>query len=232
MKKIMVWTSKEIKKKGLSCLNQNFAQAYLIVLLLRLIADIPALLFEQDYSIVRLTQTSSILLILLLLSCILLVYLPLTAGKHAYYLDLGQDRADFSTLWKFFTQGSKVYLSIVKGMAIRYLTVCAGGLILIVPGILQYYRTFFTPWILAENPEMSGAEAMRISRDMTAGQRMNLFIMQLTFLGWIALCFFLSYRFSLLLPTSIGRAVSTAVYALPGAYYHAAVAELYHQLKG
>lgn len=228
----MVWTSKEIKKKGLACLNQNFALAYLIVLLLRLIADIPALFFEQDLSFTRLTQAGSILLILILLTGLLFIYLPLTAGKHAYYLELRKGRTEFSTLWRFFTQGSRVYLSIVKGMALRYLTVAAGCLILAVPGILAYYRTFFTPWILAEKPELSPAQAMQISRDMTAGQRMNLFIMQLTFLGWIALCFFLSYRFSLLLPASISRAVSTAVYALPGAYYHAAVAELYHQLKG
>lgn len=228
----MVWTSKEIKKKGLACLNKNFAQAYLIVLLLRLIADIPALFFEQDLSFTRLTQAGSILLILIMLTGILFIYLPLTAGKHAYYLELGQGKAEFSTLWRFFTQGSRVYLSIVKGMALRYLTVTAGCLILAVPGILAYYRTFFTPWILAEDPELSPVQAMQISRDMTAGQRMNLFIMQLTFLGWIALCFFLTYRFSLLLPASISRAVSTAVYALPGAYYHAAVAELYHKLKG
>lgn len=226
----MVWSTKEIKKKGLACLNQNFIQAYLAVLVLRLIADIPALFFHQDGSIQSLSPAGSALLLIILLTGTVFVYLPLTAGKNRFYTDLDRGSAEFDTLWHYFTQGIKTYLSIVKGMALRYLTVFAGGLILIVPGIMQYYRTFFTPWILARHPDMTAGEAMQKSRQMTAGQKMNLFIMQLTFLGWIALCFFLSGRFSLILPGSIGRAVSTAIYALPAAYYNAAVAALYTRL--
>lgn len=227
----MVWSSKEIKKKGLTCLNKNFIQAYLAVLVIRLIADIPALFFNQGSSIRTLSLSGSALLLAILLAGTIFIYLPLNAGKNRFYMDLNDGSAEFDTLWHFFTRGKKTYLSIVKGMTVRYLTVLAGGLILIVPGIMQYYRTFFTPWILAQHPDMTAGVAMQKSREMTAGQKMNLFIMQLTFLGWIALCFFLSYRFSLVLPTGIGRAVSTAIYALPAAYYHAAVAALYTKLS-
>lgn len=227
----MVWSSKELKKKGLTCLNTNFAQAYFVVLLLRLISDIPALCFGKGNSAANLSPGSSILLLLFFLAGMVLLLSPLTVGRNAFYLELRQGRAEFHTLWKYFAQGTRTYLSVIKGMFIRYLSIFASTLLFVGPGVFQYYRTFFIPWLLADHPEMTFTQAMHKSMAMTKGQKFNIFIMQLTFLGWVALSFFLAHRFSMWLPASAGQIAATAIYALPAVYYHAAVAELYKKLE-
>lgn len=229
--KNMAWSSKELKKRGLICLNTNFAQTYFIVLLLRLISDIPGFFFGKGNSVANLSIGTSIILLLVFLAGMIFLLSPLTVGKNAFYLELRQGRASFDTLWKYFTMGMHTYVSLIKGMLIRYLSIFAGTLLFIAPGVFQYYRTFFVPWILAEHAEMTSGQAMQKSMEMTKGQKFNIFIMQLTFVGWVALSFFLAHRFSIWLPASIGQIAATAIYALPAVYYNAAVAELYKKLE-
>ena len=116
-------------------------------------------------------------------------------------------------------------------MALRYLTVCAGLFIFILRGLACYYQSFFMPWILAEHPDMPARDVCRISRAMTKGQKINIFIMQLSFAGWGILSIFLVSRFRLVLPGNWAPFISTAVYVLPFVYYQAAAAELYAKLS-
>jgi uncharacterized membrane protein len=45
------------------------------------------------------------------------------------------------------------------------------------------------PYLLHDYPELTPREAMKISREMMRGQKWNLFILDLTFIGWILLVF-------------------------------------------
>ena len=53
-----------------------------------------------------------------------------------------------------------------------------------VPGILAGYSYAMTECILAENPELSAAEAMARSKELMAGHRWRLFCLQISFIGW------------------------------------------------
>ena len=46
------------------------------------------------------------------------------------------------------------------------------------------------PYILAENPDISGVEALRLSRQMMKGHKWELFWLELTFIGWSILAAF------------------------------------------
>lgn len=228
----MIWTSKDIKKQGLINLNNHFLHAFLAVFLLRLITDIPTLVFSQDIDIVTLPLNVSLPLLLLSICGATLFVSVLDVGKNAFYLSLSEDSpSTLRTLWKYFSMGVPTYFSVVKGMFLRYFSVCVGTLLLIIPGVMQYYNSFFVPWILAESPNTAPINALQKSKAMTTGQKMNLFIMQITFIGWIILSYLLAQRLRLLFPVSLGAVVSSAIYALPFTYYHASVAELYHRLK-
>jgi uncharacterized membrane protein len=61
------------------------------------------------------------------------------------------------------------------------------SLLLIVPGILKAYSWFLVPYILADNPNMSGEDARDLSAQMMYGHRLELFVLQLSFLGWAIL---------------------------------------------
>ena len=43
------------------------------------------------------------------------------------------------------------------------------------------------PYLLLDYPELSVREAMKLSREMTRGYKWDLFVLDLTFIGWILL---------------------------------------------
>ncbi len=52
----------------------------------------------------------------------------------------------------------------------------------------KQYRYRLVPFILADNPSYGGKKALRLSRAMTRGKVGSLFLLDLSFLGWILLC--------------------------------------------
>ena len=58
------------------------------------------------------------------------------------------------------------------------------GLLFIIPGIVASYKYAMTPYILAENPEMTASQAMEQSKYMMDGHKGELFTLNLTFIGW------------------------------------------------
>ena len=59
------------------------------------------------------------------------------------------------------------------------------SLLLIVPGIIKSYEYSMVPYILAENPSISGKRAFQISTAMTKGHKWDLFVLELSFILWI-----------------------------------------------
>jgi uncharacterized membrane protein len=61
------------------------------------------------------------------------------------------------------------------------------ALLLIIPGIVASLSYAMTYFILAENPQISGLEAIRKSKAMMKGYRWKLFCLSLRFIGWLIL---------------------------------------------
>ncbi len=57
----------------------------------------------------------------------------------------------------------------------------------IVGGVIKRYSYYLVPFILAENPDFKPKEAITLSRNMMDGYKMQLFVMELSFLGWAVL---------------------------------------------
>lgn len=62
------------------------------------------------------------------------------------------------------------------------------SLLFIIPGIIMGLSYSQALYILAENPEMSPMECIRASKEMMQGRKMDLFILQLSFILWGLLC--------------------------------------------
>lgn len=54
----------------------------------------------------------------------------------------------------------------------------------IIPGIVKSYSYAMTFYILCDNPEMSGNDAITASRKMMKGNKWRLFVLDLSFIGW------------------------------------------------
>lgn len=89
------------------------------------------------------------------------------------------------------------------------------SLLLVVPGIIKGLSYSQAPYILAENPQMDIMECIDASKQIMDGHKMDLFLLQLSFIGWFFLC---SLTFGIAL-----------IYVNP--YYNATVANFYEALK-
>lgn len=79
------------------------------------------------------------------------------------------------------------WLDNVKTLFLRDIFVLLWGLLFIIPGIVKSYSYRMVPYILTDHPEISGTEAITLSRKMMNGHKMQAFVFDLSFLGWIIL---------------------------------------------
>ncbi len=61
------------------------------------------------------------------------------------------------------------------------------SLLFVIPGIVKSYSYLFSTYILAENKNKPALECINESKAMTNGHKMELFVLHLSFIGWILL---------------------------------------------
>ena len=137
---------------------------------------------------------------------------PLSVGVALFFLKLSyRDKAQIEDLFQPFHNFVNTFFA---GFLVGLFTFL-WSLLFIVPGIvkgLAYSQTFF---IINENPELTGKQAIDASQEMMRGHKGELFLLQLSFIGW----------FLLVLPT-LGLIL---FYVEP--YYKATMAEYYRYLR-
>lgn len=60
----------------------------------------------------------------------------------------------------------------------------------VIGGVIKHYEYSLIPYIIAENPKISLKNAFFLSRQLTKGQKWQLFLLDLSFFGWSVLSFF------------------------------------------
>jgi len=58
------------------------------------------------------------------------------------------------------------------------------SLLFIIPGIIKGYAYAMTPFILAEHPELTASRAIDLSQQLMDGHKADLFLLDLSFIGW------------------------------------------------
>ena len=90
----------------------------------------------------------------------------------------------YDTLFEGFGFAGKIILLNVLIGVFVFLWAC----LFIVPGIIAAYRYRFALYNLCENPELGVMEALAMSKAQTKGYKLDLFVLDVTFLGWSLLC--------------------------------------------
>lgn len=112
---------------------------------------------------------------------------PLEFGFHAFFLSFYKDGdSRVENLFKGFNMFGKV-------LAVYWLSalyIFLWSLLFIIPGIVASYKYSQAMLILYENPEISASEAIRRSSAMMYGNKLTLFIQDLSFIGWFMLSIF------------------------------------------
>ena len=110
-----------------------------------------------------------------------LVALVLNAGYYCYCFGiLRREEMPYESLFDAFPFAGKVILlSIVEGVFIFL-----WSMLFVIPGIIAAYRYSFAMLNLCENPELGVMEALDLSKQQTNGYKMQLFLLQLSFIGY------------------------------------------------
>ena len=106
-------------------------------------------------------------------------------GKCRYLTMCRYGKTDIGELFFSFKRG--IYMNTVKTMFFRSLYIFLWSLLLVIPGIIKTYEYKMVPYILAENPWISKDRAFEISKNTTYGEKWNMFVLDLSFIGWILL---------------------------------------------
>lgn len=126
----------------------------------------------------------------------LFISAPIQVGKNAFFMKSREEDVSIGSLFYSFSSGN--YLNIVKVMFLKQLYIFLWSLLFIIPGIIKSYEYYMVSYILTENPNIDYKRAFEISKAMTEGEKLNIFILELSFIGWYILAgitFGLGYYF-------------------------------------
>lgn len=103
-------------------------------------------------------------------------------GRARFFLRGFEDDVRIANLVSTFN--SREYWKIVKTQFLRGFFNLLWYLLLIIPGIIKSYEYMMVPYILAEEPNLDSSEIITRSREMTDGHKFDIFVLQLSFIGW------------------------------------------------
>ena len=112
--------------------------------------------------------------------------LPLTWGYQTLFL--GAVRGGEATAKDMFEGYNKELFSrVLTTTLLYYVYVFLWSLLLLIPGCIKAYSYAMTPYILKDNPEMKNNAAIEESMRMMDGHKLELFMLDLSFIGWAIL---------------------------------------------
>ena len=132
---------------------------------------------------------------------LIMIYLKLTRNED---FEIGEVFEGFHII------GKAIWLEILMSVFTML-----WSLLLVIPGIIKAYSYSMAPYILAENPDMAANDAIKESMRIMDGHKMDLFVLQLSFIGWMILT---SLTFGIL-----------GIYTVP--YMNATFANFYNSVK-
>ncbi len=150
----------------------------------------------------------AIIATLMSLAYAILIASPIAVGHARYYLENRKEKSSFETL--FFIFGEEGFFNTVKILLLRsiYLALwmipsiavllisvisyssisiilgCILSVLLLIPLFMKSYQYEMIPYILAENPTVDSSTAFKMTKEMTNGNKWNLFVLDLSFILW------------------------------------------------
>ena len=148
------------------------------------------MVFEDFFSNPLIAFTSIFFLVLLFIIGLVVAFGwsafiagPVIVGKNRYFMEHRAFGSHFERLFWAFKSGR--YLNIVKIMFWREVKIFLWSLLF----IIKSYEYSMVPYILAENPQISCERAFELSKQMTKGEKWKIFVLDLSFIGWLILGF-------------------------------------------
>ena len=197
-----MWNRQQVKEQAKIIMKRNYWKMFVVTLLAGLLTGEKTTIIErvQNFASTNISYDTSpifyssnfqyifysFISIASILGILYTIFIGnvIVVGKSRYFIKNHDENPELSEIFKGF-KGN--YLNVVKIMFLMNLKILLWLFLFIVPGIIKAYEYSMIPYLLAENPNLSASQAFSLSKQMTTGQKMDLFVLDLSFLGWIIL---------------------------------------------
>ena len=197
-----MWSRSEIKAKGKENFKRNYWKSVLVAFIYSLffvssgsavkshdeqiIDAINNSELDPDALFILIIAVLGVLAFILLIVTILdiFVFNPLEVGCNRFFLVNSEENAEVGEIGHAFKNG---YINTVIGIFLRNFLICIGFLVLFIPGCILSYSYRMVPYILAEDPTVSGIAALKKSREMMKGHKWSTFVYDLSYILWYIL---------------------------------------------
>ena len=218
-----MWTRAELKENAKQLLRVNYWPAVVAALVYTIAAgssggsstSASSNSGNYDSGTVAAILIAALMVLIVTIVLKIFVFNPLAVGAIRFFANGKRGTAQLSDLGMVFKSG--YYVNTVKVMFLRDLFVGLWTLLFIIPGIIKAYEYFFIPYLLSDNPGLDSDHAFARTKQMTDGQKMDIFVLDLSFIGWVILSVFTC-------------GILAIFYVNP--YILFTKAELYHKLGG
>lgn len=193
----MGWTRQKVKAKAKAAMSASYWKMFVANILLTAVAGgilyIIEVVFspapmpiDVDYATVtNFILGTSVFAGVLELFWLFLVAAPLEIGVTKYYIQVSEDSN--TAMDRCFDGFRYNWKNVVWINFLMIMKLFLWSLLFVVPGIIKAFEYSMIPYLLAENPNMTAKEAFETSRKMTDNEKWNLFVLDLSFIGWYLL---------------------------------------------
>lgn len=198
-----MWTRTELKTRAKEVLRKNYWKAFLVSIILAIAGangggrspdfnwesekynwNIDTWNEEMYYVVIGIVIIAVIVFIIASSFRIFLGF-PLEVGGRRFFVRSAKDDIDMNNVGYSFNKGK--YMGVVKTMFLKGLYIFFWFFLLIIPAIIKSYAYRMVPYILAENPNIGANRAIELSNQMTKGHKFDMFVLDLSFIGWYLL---------------------------------------------
>ena len=180
----MNFTNAEIKLRGKKAFRANYWPCVVVSLIMSVIAGVGTISAgKYEYingQVVRTPPSGLENGVHLLLG--ILITAVIGVGVARFYMNNRQGRAQFSDVICGFKEN---YTNIVFVRLIVSIKTALWTLLFIIPGIVKDYSWCLVPYLLSDDPNLDYKTAMQRSAEMMQGRKMQKFLLDLSFIGWV-----------------------------------------------
>ena len=181
-----MWNRQQVKEQAKQIMKRNYWKMFVVALIAGILSGdyVTVIQTVQDFApdVVLPSMFSSILSFLSMGSIVgylfsIFIGNVIVVGKSRYFIKNHDVNPELGEIFSGF-KGN--YLNVVKIMFLMNLKILLWLFLFIVPGFIKAYEYSMIPYLLAENPNLSADEAFSLSKQMTTGQKMDLFVLDLS----------------------------------------------------
>lgn len=177
-----MWTRVDLKTRSKAVMKRNYWNMFLVSLITSLFFGVISIYSNLDEYRFSYSFVASLGIISLIIK--IFVYNPLECGKYRFYLLNIESNQKISTILYYFSHD---YQNVVKIMFLTNLKIYLWTLLFIIPGIIKSLEYSMIPYIIAENSSISSKDVFERSKALTNGFKMDMFVLDLSFMGWMLL---------------------------------------------